>query len=121
MKIKNIEVDFDFLDANDVERLEKATQKLVDKTEEYKEKEISMSEEIRLECEIIEKLLDEVFEEGISQKLFNGKQNLKEHVDVFQDIMNEKIRYNKDMEAIYQRYQPNRETRRNGKYKYTSR
>ena len=121
MKIKNIEVDFDFLDANDVERLEKATQKLVDKTEEYKEKEISMSEEIRLECEIIEKFLDEVFEEGISQKLFNGKQNLKEHVDVFQDIMNEKIRYNKDMEAIYQRNQHNREKRRNGKYKYTSR
>ena len=116
MKIKNIEVDFDFLDANDVERFENATQKLVDETEKYKEKEISMSEEIRLECEIIEKFFDEVFEEGISQKLFNGKQNLKEHVDVFQDIMNEKIRYNKDIEAMYQRYQPNRDTRRNGKY-----
>lgn len=121
MKIKNIEVDFDFLDANDVERLEKATQKLVDKTEEYKEKEISMSEEIRLECEIIENFLDEVFGNGISEKLFNGKQNLKEHVDVFQDIMNEKIKYNKDIEAMYQRYQPNRDTRRNGKYKHTSR
>jgi len=121
MKIKNIEIDFDFLDANDVERLEKATQKLVDKAEQYKEKEISMSEEIRLECEIIDNFLDEVFGEGVSQKLFNGKQNLKEHADVFQDIMNEKIRYNKDIEAVYQRYQPNRDTRRNGKYKHTTR
>lgn len=121
MKIKNIEIDFDFLDADDVERLENATKKVVEKTDEYKGKEISMSEEIRIECKIIDEFLDEVFGKGISEKLFSGKQNLKEHVDVFQDIMNEKIRYNKDMEAIYQRYQPNRDTRRNGKYKHTPR
>jgi len=122
MKIKNIEVDFDFLDADNVEKLEIAYKKLIEETEEYKGKEVSMSEEIRIECRIINEFLDEVFGEGLSEKLFNKKNNLKEHVDVFQEILNEKMRYTKDIKSMYQRYQPNREMRRSyGKTKHFAR
>lgn len=121
MKIRNIEIDFDFLDANDVEKLEKATQKIINKSEEFKGVNLSMSEEIKLECEIINDFLDEVFGEGISKKIFDNKNNLKEHVDVFQEIMNEKIKVSKDLQTLYQRYQPNREVRKNGKDKYFTR
>ncbi len=112
MKIKNIEVEFDFLDADDVERLENAYKKVLEETEKYKEEEMSMSEEIRIECRIINEFLDSIFGEGISNKLFNGKMSLKEHTDVFQDILNEKIKYSRDLETVYQRYRPNREERR---------
>ena len=106
MKIKDIEVNFDFLDADDIEKLENATKKVVEKTEEYKNKQLSMSEDIRVECGIINEFLDEVFGEGTSEKLFNGKNNLKEHINVFEDIMNEKIKYTNDIQSMYERYQP---------------
>jgi len=106
MRIKDLEVNFDFLDADDVERLENATKKVVEKSEEYKDKELSMSEDIRLECKIINEFFDEVFGEGISEKLFNGKNNLKDHIKVFEDIMAEKIKYTNDIQSMYERYQP---------------
>lgn len=106
MKIKNIEVDFDFLDADDVEKLENAYKKVIEETEKHREKELSMSESIRIECQIINEFLDNVFGNDVSQKLFNGKMSLKEHTEIFQDILNEKIKYSRDLESIYQRYQP---------------
>lgn len=106
MKIKDLEVNFDFLDADDVERLENATKKVAEKSEEYKGKELSMSEDIKLECKIINDFFDEVFGEGISEKLFNGKNNLKEHIKVFEDIIDEKIKYANDLNSMYERYQP---------------
>lgn len=112
MKLKNIEVEFDFLDADNVEKLENAYKKVVEETEKHQEEELSMSQEIRLECQIINEFLDNVFGEGVSGKLFNGKMSLKEHTEVFQDILNEKIKYSRDLESIYQRYQPRKERRR---------
>jgi len=112
MKIKNIEVEFDFLDADNVEKLENAYKKVLEETEKHQEEELSMSQEIRIECQIINEFLDSVFGEGVSEKLFNGKMSLKDHTEVFQDILNEKIKYSRDLEAVYQRYKPNREERR---------
>lgn len=112
MKIKNIEVEFDFLDADDVERLENAYKKVVEETKKYQEEDLSMSQEIRIECQIINEFLDSVFGEGFSEKLFKGKMSLKEHTEVFQDILNEKIKYSRDLETVYQRYKPNKEERR---------
>lgn len=113
MKLKDIEVDFDFLDADDIERFENEANKVIEESEKYKDKEISMSEEIKIECNLIDAFLDNVFGEKTSQKLFNGKKNLREHVEIFKYIMDEKIKYTNEISSIYQRYQPNREQRRN--------
>ena len=43
MKLKDIEVDFDFLDADDVERLEKESKIVLKKCEEEEKKEMSMA------------------------------------------------------------------------------
>ena len=40
-------------------------------------KEMSYSEVIREECNIIERFFDNVFGKGISEKIFNNKKNLK--------------------------------------------
>lgn len=123
MRIKNIEVEFSFSDADDLERLENSAKKVKEISDEYKKKELSVSEAIREECKIINDFFDEVFGEGISEKLFNGKNDLKEHIDLFKDIIDEKVRQTNAFQNMYDnieynsKYMPNREQRRFNKYK----
>lgn len=116
MKLKDIEVDFDFLDADDVERLEKEAKIVLKKCEEEEKKEMSIAESIRKQCEIVNIFFDNVFGEKISEKLFKGKNNLREHLELFEEIINEKKKEDTEIRRTYDRYQPNRETRRNNKY-----
>ena len=53
MKLKDIEVNFSFSDADDLERLENSAKKVKEKASEYEKKELSVSEAIREECKII--------------------------------------------------------------------
>ena len=115
MKIKDIEVNFSFTDADDIERFENEAKKVEEKAKNYEKKEMSTSEAIREECNVIEEFFDNVFEKGISQRLFKGKKDIAEHINLFQDIINAKIEQTKGMQNIYdnlERYMPNRETRR---------
>lgn len=115
MKIKDIEVNFSFTDADDIERFENEAKKVEEKAKNYEKKEMSTSEAIREECNVIEEFFDNVFEKGISERLFNGKKDIVEHINLFQDIINAKIEQTKGMQNIYdnlERYMPNRETRR---------
>lgn len=119
MKLKDIEVDFSFTDADDLERLENSAKKVKEKSAEYEKKELSVSEAIREECKIINDFFDEVFGNKISEKLFNGKNDLKEHMDLFTDIINEKVKQTNAFRNMYNnieynsKYMPNREQRRN--------
>lgn len=115
MIIKDIEVNFSFTDADDIERFENEARKVEEKAKNYEKKEMSASEAIREECNVIEEFFDNVFEKGISQRLFKGKKDIAEHINLFQDIINAKIEQTKGMQNIYdnlERYMPNRETRR---------
>lgn len=115
MIIKDIEVNFSFTDADDIERFENEARKVEEKAKNYEKKEMSTSEAIREECNVIEEFFDNVFEKGISQRLFKGKKDIAEHINLFQDIINAKIEQTKGMQNIYdnlERYMPNRETRR---------
>lgn len=123
MRIKNIEVEFSFSDADDLERLENSAKKVKEISDEYKKKELSVSEAIREECKIINDFFDEVFGKGISEKLFNGKSDLKEHIDLFKNIIDEKVRQTNAFQNMYNnieynsKYMPNREQRRFNKHK----
>lgn len=116
MKLKNIEVKFDFLDADDIERFEKAAKKVTEKCKEKEEEKLSMSEAIKEECMIIENFFNEVFGEGISQKLFEGRKNLTEHMEIFKEIIKAKQEKQADLQETFNRYKPNREQRRYEKY-----
>ena len=112
MKIRGIEVDFNFLDADDAERFEKEAERVKEECEIKGRQQMSYSQTIREECKVIDKFFDNVFGEGISQKLFNGKNNLEEHIKAFEDIVNEKVEQQKGLQNAFNRYQPNREQRR---------
>ena len=117
MKIRDIEVEFDFLDADDVERFEKEAKKVKDECEARSKQEMSYSEVIREECNIIDTFFNNVFGEGIAEKLFNGKKNLNEHIKAFEDIINQKNEQQRGLQYTLNRYQPNREQRRNNQFK----
>lgn len=115
MRIKDIEINFSFTDADDIERFENEARKVEEKAKNYEKKEMSTSEAIREECNVIEEFFDNVFEKGISQKLFKGKKDIADHINLFQDIVNAKLEQTKGLQNIYDnldRYIPNRETRR---------
>lgn len=112
MKIRDVEVNFDFLDADDMERFEKEAQKVKEETKNKQIKEMSYSEALRAECKIIKDFFDNVFGNGISEKIFKGKNNLAEHIKAFEDIVNEKISQQKQLNTTFERYQPNRAEKR---------
>lgn len=123
MKLKDIEVDFSFTDADCLERLEKAAKKVKEKAEAGEKEKLSLSESIRKECKIINEFLDETFGEGIAEKVFKGKNDLQEHMELFEDVMNAKIEMTKATQNLYDnleykaKYMPNRETRRHNNKK----
>ena len=122
MKIRDIEVEFDFLDADDVEKFEREAKKVQEICKEKQKIEMPTSQAIREECKVINDFFDNVFGEGVSVKIFNEKNNLMDHVKAFEDIVQEKIKNEKDLSELYGRYQPNREQRRyNQKYEKRNR
>ncbi len=123
MKLGNIEVDFSFTDADDLERFENGAKKVKELSNNYEKQELSVAEAIRKECEIINNFFDEVFGDKISEKIFKGKNDLKEHMELFVDIVNEKVRQTQAYQNMYNnieynsKYMPNREQRRYNKFK----
>lgn len=123
MKLANIDVDFSFTDADDLERFENGAKKVKELSNNYEKQELSVAEAIRKECEIINNFFDEVFGDKISEKIFKGKNDLKEHMELFVDIVNEKVRQTQAYQNMYNnieynsKYMPNREQRRYNKFK----
>ena len=114
MKILDKEVEFDFLDADNVALFEKEVNTVLDKCKEQKneKQKLSLSEALRRECEIIEVFFDNMFGEGTSKEIFKGKMNLKEHIKAFEYITSEKLKAQQDLEDTINQYSPNRATRR---------
>ena len=116
MKIRGIEINFDFLDADDLEKFENEAKKVAELSNE-KVDNMSMSEVIRKECNIIDNFFDSVFGIGTAEQIFNGKKNLDEHIKAFEDIVKAKLDKQSELQNTFNRYQPNREQRRYNQFK----
>lgn len=116
MKILDTEIEFDFLDADQVARFEEEATKVKEKCENNEIVNLTLSEALRKECEIINVFFDNLFGEGTSEKVFKGKKNLKEHIDAFECIVNEKIKRQNELQNTFNKYLPNREQRRKSSY-----
>ena len=117
MKIKDIEVDFDFLDADDMEKFEKETQKLLERCNEEEKRKYSASEVIKVQCRIIEDFLNNVFGGNIAEKIFEKRNNLTEHFEIYNLLIAERDKQKEKFENNFKRYTPNRVERRYNKYK----
>ena len=125
MKILDKEIDFDFFDAEQMERYEKES--------EVAQKEINImlkniktmkqSELINKTCETIEKCFDNVFGKDTSKSLFENRRNFRLCVKAFKDLVKarkeqqdeldvEMADFEKELKEIGVEYKPNRATRR---------
>lgn len=109
MIINGVELDIDFTDADFIEKIENGSKEVYQKAEELKQlKQLSLAEGIRQECKILKDFLDYVLGDGTSEKLFKGKDSLKQCLQAFEDIINAKQTAISDFQAKVGKYSPDR-------------
>ena len=109
MIINGVELEIDFTDADFIERVEEACKEVFNKAEELKQdKKLSLAEGIRQECKILKNFLDYVLGDGTSEKLFKGKDSLKQCLQAFEDIINAKQTAMSDFQAKVGKYSHDR-------------
>ena len=123
MKILDKEIDFDFFDAQQMEKYEKEADIAQDELSKIDLNKMKQSEFINKVCEIIEKCFENVFGEGTSEKLFEGKRNFRLCVKAFSDLVkarkeqvseidNEVKDFQKELQEMNGEYKTNRAMRR---------
>lgn len=85
--IRGVDFDIDILDADVMERLEDAAEKIQKRVAEEKAKKYKKNSEfIRVFNGLTEKFIDEVLGEGSSELIFGGSQNMMEHMEAYNGI-----------------------------------
>lgn len=113
--------EFDAMDADEMEKLEKAMDSAQKEVDEAAKIQGSSAESIRAMCKPVHSMFDNVFGPGASAKLFGGKSNLSVTLNAFAELgkliadarYNAMQELNKEVEAIGAKYSPNRAARRN--------
>lgn len=114
MKIFNVEVDFDFADADDLERFEKEYPTTQKKLEEIKWDNSKASETIRQFCMVIREFFDNVFGKGTANAVFGEKSNYRDCLKAFKEVADEKDKQDKEANETLnylENYSPDRARR----------
>lgn len=90
MKINGIELDFDFYDADQMELLEEALDKLGEDIQKALSGESKQSVMIRAICQATINMLDDIFGEGTAKEVFKGETNFKKCIEVFKELVEER-------------------------------
>lgn len=123
MKILDKEIEFDFFDAEQMEKWDKYSEEVKNTISKIDFKNAKQSEFIRKFCTVIENCFDNIFGEGTSKEIFKGKQNFRLCVLAYKDLVNarkqqdneivEEIKgLENELKEINDEYRPNRATRR---------
>ena len=111
MKINGVEINnIDFTDADILERIEKGRESVEQQIKELKNNKnnVTPAEGIRQECKIVKIFVDYVFGEGTSEKVFKGKDSLKECIEAFEDIFKERDKQLENLNNKINLYSPER-------------
>lgn len=113
MNILGVELQFDFFDADELEIYERENKRVVDRIKEptqYEDK--TTAEALRIQCGIVNDFFNAVFGEGTADKIFKGKNNIKDHMEAFGIVANEAMSCRGKFDAMADKYSPNRAKRR---------
>ena len=115
--INGVEFDIDLLDADVMERLENAAEEIQKKVAaEKKKNHTKTSEFIRTFNGLTEEFIDTVLGDGASQLIFNGSQNMMEHMEAYHGIFKAKEEATAGVtefaDTFKNTYSPNRAARR---------
>lgn len=121
LKINNIELKMDILDADFSERVEIEMEKVVEESKRsdsrFKQGGIKRSQYLKQQCKIIFDFFDNIWGKGTHEKIFEERLNLKECVHAFERFVNaykeENEKEAKEMQELTAKYSPNRVQRRN--------
>ena len=116
MKILDFETDFNFNDADDMERLENAVEVTEKKLNSLNVEGKKTSQVIREGCRAIFDCFNLIFGEGSDKEIFGTKTNLNLCIKAFKDLMKAKeeqeSKFEAEMQNIDKKYNPNRVARR---------
>lgn len=116
MKILDVELEFDFNDADDLEKLENAIEVTQKELAKINAKDEKTSVVVRQIGQAISGCFNSVFGEGTDIKIFGNKTNMKVCLKAFADLANARIQSEQELadelNSIDKKYGINRATRR---------
>lgn len=104
MKILEREVEFDFLDIENLERYENALEEYMKELEEVKQFKGKDSEGFKKICGIVYHFFNQLLGEGSAVQLLGEKRNYGKCLKAMQEIVNEKIKSNKEINNMLGKY-----------------
>ncbi len=104
MKILNKEIEFDFLDVENMSKYEEALEKYMKDLEEIKEFKGKNSEGFKMLCETVYNFFDEILGKGSAMQILGEKRNFGKCAKAMQEIINEKLKSDKEVEDILEKY-----------------
>ena len=115
LKINDVELELDLMDADMAEKYEKAYREM-QKDVANIPKNLSLADSIRKQCKLIFNFFDEVFGEGTSKNIFGNKTNLRECIKAVETLIDHVNKDTEEANKIINKYSPNRVERRNSKF-----
>lgn len=113
MNILGVELEYDFFDADEIDKYESANQTVKDRIQEPTQYEGKRTgEAFRIQCRIVNDFFDELFGKGTADKVFHGKNNIKEHMEAFALVADAAMNCKGELDSITDKYNPNRAARR---------
>ena len=114
MKINGVELpDLDVFDLEVAEKFEKSFNDFNNLKDRVKG--MSLSENIRGQCNAVFKVFNTMFGEGTDKKVFGDKTNLLTCITAFEELVTQMSSKKNEVEEKIKKYSPNRATRRNKK------
>ena len=116
MKILDVELEFDFNDADDLEKLENAIEVTQKELAQINAKDEKASAVVRQISQAISGCFNSVFGENTDVKIFGNKTNIKTCLRAFEDLANARVQSEQELadelKSVDQKYGVNRATRR---------
>lgn len=113
----NVELELNLFDADVLDRYETLLKRVKDEVQE-KDQYVGLtgSQAIKLQCGHVNRFFDDLFGTGTSDRLFKGKNDLRDHLAVFAQVADMQNQGKEELNGIMDKYMPerlNREQRRN--------
>lgn len=113
MNILGVELELDLFDADVLEAYEKENQRVIERINDNTQYEgKSTADALRYQCRVVNDFFDSLFGKGTAEKIFEGKCNIKDHMEAFGIVSKVAEDAGVEFESVLDKYTPNRAERR---------
>lgn len=112
MKILDVEIDFSLSDIDNIEKIKKGYENVLDKEAIVAESKADFLTAMKKECEIAKTFFDEVFGIGTAEKLFGNKNDYEVIMDALAEVVDKYVENHQRLQNKFSKYSSNRAQRR---------